>query len=160
MFRRLRDSSLVTYSSHLHCLIFNTLRFYCCPGWSSSYRYPDLDPSQIKALKELYQSLEDQSSNTHIDTLFHNVCYALFAHQKSQYEVSRGLTNFFSPVICFLVLHCVTERGSTPNSSGISNSVAPIMYAIRTCIFRKMLQRRDAEGISLHEYVFYPKNNN
>ena len=155
-FRRLRVSSIESYSNRLHCLIFNSLRFYCFPGWTSEYKYPDLHHSQIKTLQLLYQGLEEDADQKTIDALFHDVCFCLLAHRKSQYDVSLRLSNFFSPAICFLVLHCVTESGATPNTSGISNAVAPIMYAIRACIFRVVRKRVEAEGISIHEYVFMP----
>ena len=152
-FRRLRVSSVETYSNHLHCLVFNALRFYCRTGWTTKYRYPDLDPSQLACLQNLSDAL-DQPMEAEIDDLFHQVCYILFAHQKHQYPASRALNNFFSPVICFLVLHCLKENGGTPDTSGISNVVAPIMYSIRACVLKKVLAIRTLKGISAHEYVF------
>lgn len=153
-FRVLRADSVITYSERLHCLVFNCIRFYVREGWSSEYRYPDIDDSQIQALRVLEQSLDDESSLEDIDSAFHKVCLALLAHEKDDFDTSRLLdSNFFSPVICFLVVHCITETGGTPNSSGISNVVAPIMYAIRTAIFKVILERKKKEKISPHRSV-------
>src|SRR6266568_2612696 len=142
-FRRLKDGSVMTYSLILHRFVFNCLRFYVREGWTSSYKYPNMDISQIQRLQLLDDALDQEQSEKEIDQLFHQACYSLFAHEKHMYPASNESgTNFFSPVICFLVLHCVSENGSTPFSSSISNVVAPIMYSIRACVFREILDLR------------------
>ncbi|MDX6295871.1 MAG: hypothetical protein QOH50_5015 [Kribbellaceae bacterium] len=155
-FRTLKGDSVITYSLRLHCLIFNCIQFYVHQKWESEYQYPDLDDSQVESLRELSKSVEDEENPGVIDQCYPEACYSLFAHEKDQYDVSRNLdTNFFSPVICFLVLHCVTETGGTPNSSAISNVIAPIMYAIRTCMFQLLLKESKEQQKSTHVYVFY-----
>jgi len=151
-FRRIKESSVSYYSSVLHRLIYNLLRYYIIQEWNSSYSYPQIDASQSGALERLYSALEEQESNHELDERYHDVCYVFFAHEKHQYESSWQLkTKFFSPVICFLTIHCITEYGGTPNCSGISNIVAPIMYSIRACVFRKVLARLSKERISASE---------
>jgi len=152
MFRRIKPDSVTSYSLVLHRLIFNCIRYYVREGWTSKYRYPVLDPSQVDTLKKLDHALDEAKDKGEIDPIFHEVCNALFAHQKHQYDCSwKSETRFFSPVICFQVIHAVTENGGTPFCSGISNIVAPVMYAIRACIFRNVMDRVSKERISVHE---------
>ena len=121
----------MTYSLALHRLIFNCLRFYVREEWTSLYRYSNLDSSQIQWLHQLESALDQGKTEKEIDKVYHQACYTPFAHEKHAYASSyESGSNFFPLVICFLVLHCITETGSTPFSSAISNIVAAIMYSI------------------------------
>ena len=156
IFRRLKDTSVDKYSLVLHRLVFSCVRYYSTEDWTSSYLYPEIDSSQILAIKTLYDSI---TLNTHaeldeekIDKNFHTVCTSLFNHQKHQYDVSFYIpSKFFSPVICFMVIHCITENGGTPNSSGISNVIAPIMYSIRAAVLQASLLDASSSRISIFE---------
>ena len=122
------------------------MRFYITKEWTGAYKYPPIDATQLKALKELYEGLESGQGGMLL--LYHKVCYLIFAHEKHQYETSWRANKFFSPAICFMVLHCVTQKGAMPMASGISNVITPIMYSIHACMFRNVLQCQCEEQIS------------
>ena len=141
----------MTYSLALHRLIFNCLRFYVREEWTSLYRYSNLDSSQIQWLHQLESAFDQGKTEKEIDKVYHQACYTIFAYEKHAYTASyESGTNFFSPVICFFVLHCITETGSTPFSSAISNIVAAIMYSIWACIFREILDLQKKGPIAMH----------
>ena len=161
IFRRLKDSSVDKYSLVLHRLVFACVRYYASEDWTSSYRYPAIDPSQFLTIKTLYDSINQDLDTEKLDQDFHAVCFALFAHQKHEYDATFSLSSkFFSPVICFIVIHCITENGGTPNSSGITNVIAPIMYSIRATILRESLLKVSSERISTFQYVFFDLSEN
>ena len=139
-FRCLRSSSISTYSLVLHRAIFSFVRFYVRSDWPTKYIYPLINTIQFHALKQLDLAFTEEKTLKEIDSLYHEACFLLFAHEKHQYSTSHRSTNLFSPVICFIILHCVGEKGNTAHSTTISNVVAPIMYSIRACIFRKVLE--------------------
>ena len=156
IFRRLKDSSVDKYSLVLHRLIFACVRYYAAEDWTSNYRYPAIDSSQSLVIKTLYDSIIQKVDDERLDKEFHAVCFALFAHQKHEYDSTFSLSSkFFSPVICFIVIHCITENGGTPNSSGITNVIAPIMYSIRATILQESLLKVSSERISTFQYVFF-----
>ncbi|KAF9521947.1 hypothetical protein CPB83DRAFT_840860 [Crepidotus variabilis] len=139
-FRRLKPSSVVKYSLVIHKLVFNCLRYYTSKTMITTFKYPELDSSQLDNLCALQEALQLGKSDEELLPLFDTVLFGLFAHKKHEYESSRKASKFFSPVISFIVLHCITEKGGTPMCSGISNVVAPVMYAIRRSILAKALQ--------------------
>jgi len=145
----LKETSVAKYSLVLHRLIFACIRYYVGKEWPSTYQYPAIDESQRLALQKLYNAIEGESPLQELDKLYHSACFSLFAHQKHEYDVSFDLpSKFFSPVICFIVLHCIAESGGTTNSSTITNVVAPIMYSIRASIFRAVLSTVALERVS------------
>jgi hypothetical protein len=149
IFRVLKETSIAKYSLVLHQLIFTCIRYYVGKEWTSTYQYPPIDDSQRLAMPKLYDAIESEGSLQELDNLYHSACFALFAHQKHEYDVSFDLpSKFFSPVICFIVLHCIAESGGMTNSSTITNVVAPIMYSIRASIFRAVLSTVTLERIS------------
>jgi hypothetical protein len=149
IFRRLKDTSVDKYSLVLHRLVFACVRYYAAADWTSPYSFPPIDNSQISAIQKLYDSINNNLEPDEIDEHFHAACLSLFAHQKHQYDSSFLLqSKFFSPVICFIVIHCITEGGGTPNSSGISNVIAPIMYSIRATILHQSLLKVSSDRIS------------
>lgn len=154
-FRRLKPDSVVKYSLALFRLVFNCHRFYVTKDWNTDFNYPTIDDSQLSTLNALDSAMKEGKKEDELLACFHAVCLKLFLHEKHQYECSRESSNFFSPVISFLVLHCVTETGATPMCSAISNVVASVMYAIRACIFREVLSVASNEHISTNEYVFF-----
>lgn len=156
VFRRLKDSSVDKYSLVLHRLVFACVRYYATKDWTSSYRYPAIDSTQSLAIKTLYDSINQDQDDEKLDKNFHAVCFTLFAHQKHEYDTSFSLSSkFFSPVICFIVIHCIAENGGTPNSSGITNIIAPIMYSIHATILQESLSKVSSERISTFQYIFY-----
>jgi hypothetical protein len=107
------------------------------------------------ALNALYSSIIVEETDENIDQCYHDVCFSLFAHQKHEYDCTFLLSSkFFSPVICFIVTHCISENGGTLNSSGITNVIAPIMYSIRATILRESLINVSSQRISTFQYVF------
>lgn len=149
LFRKLKETSVEKYSLVLHRLVFACIRYYAAHDWTSSYSYPEIDSSQSLALQTLYDSIIQDLEEEVLDVHFHSVCFSLFAHQKHAYDASFHLpSKFFSPVICFIVIHCINEAGGTPNSSGITNVIAPIMYSIRTTILKESLSQVLSKRIS------------
>lgn len=125
-FHRLKTESVEKYSHVLHRLIFNCLQFYVMKEWTSKYKYPNIESLQLAVLKGLYQSLEP--GNDDLEDRYHDVCYMLFAHEKHQHETSWKANKFFSPVICFVVLHCITEKGALEFQMLLLRLCMPFMH--------------------------------
>ncbi|CAA7265621.1 unnamed protein product [Cyclocybe aegerita] len=116
--------------------------------WSSKYKYPEIDPSQLAALQLLDTSIKewkDDEYTTAMHDAFYEACVALFKHLRHEYPASRCLGPFFSPVICFVVIHCIHEDSSTVNSSTITSVASAIEYAIRGCFLRLASERAKAD---------------
>ncbi|KAF8163603.1 hypothetical protein B0H34DRAFT_837404 [Crassisporium funariophilum] len=104
--------------------------------WMSAYWYPEIDSSQRKALGALWDALYDNQTVEDVDDLYHWACLALLTHQKHQYPTSQKASNFFLPVICFLVVHCIHKNLAMLNSSLIMNIIAPIIVQpIVVCLY-------------------------
>ena len=136
----------------LHPLVYTCIRYYSGLDWMSNYVFPPIDSSQSLAISTLYNSTNPSVDEDKLDKDFHAVCIALFAHRKHKYNSSFLLpSNFFSPVICFIVIHCITEYGGTPNSLDISNIIAPIMYSICAAILQESLLKASSDRVSIFQ---------
>jgi len=156
-FSKIKPSSVEDYSLVLHRLVFNCLRYYG-GSWTSSFQYPAIDDTQQSAIDALRKAVDDKLAAETIcrvqeeyeavqaeylptlDDLFHKLCFKLFAHAKHDYEASIQADKFFSPVISFIILHCVDAKGGVKRSGDITSITAAIMYCIRTCITFKVLE--------------------
>ena len=98
------------YALTLHRLLFGILR-QLDDSYSHKYRYPPLHESQVVRFQALKMALGDGTPKGDLVWLYQAACYSLFAHHQHMYETSRDLDQFFSPVICFLVLSSVHEKG-------------------------------------------------
>lgn len=170
MFRRIQSTSVQDYSLVLHRLIFNCVRFYggC---WESAYQYPDIDKSQQHAINALRIAVADKLSQDalcktdedllavelkclpKLDMLFHKLCLKLFAHAKYQYEASRKASKFFSPVICFIIIHCIDEKGGVKSTGAITGVISAIMYSIRSTVIFEVEEICKETAIDKREYV-------
>lgn len=164
-FGRIEPPSVTKYALVLHRLVFACYRHYG-GSWTSSYRYPDIDPTQQHAIDQLRtvieqrlsqerQNSEDQDAIPErlfkeLDDLYHNLCLKLFIHSRSQYAASSSLPKFFSPVISFVVIHCIHETGCDVKSSIITQLIAALMYSIRACILRQVSIRIRTTNVSQH----------
>ena len=91
IFRVLKETSVTKYFLVLHRLIFTCIRYYVGKEWTSTYQYPPIDDGQRLALQKLYNAIENESLLPELDNLYHSTCFALFAHQKHQYNASFDL---------------------------------------------------------------------
>jgi hypothetical protein len=80
---------------------------------------------------------------------FQAACFSLFAHHQHQYETTQDLDQFFSPVICFLVLSSVREKGGFKLPSVITQYIAHIMFSIRETVFNEIKNKSKQEKISV-----------
>ena len=138
------------YALTLHRLLFGVIR-QLDDSWSHSYRYPTLHSTQLVSLRALKAALINQKSEAELINLFQLACFTLFAHHQHKYETSQDLNQFFSPVICFLVLVSVREKGGFHFPSVITQYIAHIMYAIRAVMFFEVIKKAKAEKSSLSE---------
>lgn len=138
-------NSVSKYALVLHRLMFNSLRFYAGGNWTSAFRYPILNESQLSSLTDLADSLESITEKEVLDkklmerqiVLYCEASFKVLCHARNDYPESRNLGRFFSPVICFIVLHSIHETGATMSSSNITNIIAPLMYCIRAAVLHK-----------------------
>jgi hypothetical protein len=138
------------YALTLHRLIFGVLR-QLDPSYSHKYRYPSLHSTQLVSLQALRTALDAEIPIADLIPLFQAACYTLFAHHQHQYETSKRLNQFFSPVICFLVLWSVRENGDFKLHSVITQCIAHIMFSIRGVMFNGIVNKSLQDSISLSE---------
>ena len=144
------EKTVKRYASTLHRLIFGLLR-QLDETYSHKYRYPPLHESQVGRLQVLKTALGDETSMADLILLFQAACFSLFAHHQHMYETSRELDQFFSPVICFLVLSSVRERGGFRLPSVITQYIAHIMFAVRSTVFWEIKKKSRIDNISVSE---------
>ena len=142
------DTTIKKYALTLHRLIFGIMR-QLDPTYSQRYRYPPLHESQIGPFALLRLAVDKQSSMTDLVAAYQKACYSLFAHHQHQYDTSRELDQFFSPVICFLVLSSVKEKGGFRQPSMITQYIAHIMFSIRATVFNEIIAKSRRESISI-----------
>jgi len=138
------------YAATLHRFIFGLLR-QLDESYYHKYRYPSLHESQVIRLQVLKTALVDHTSMSDLVLLFQAACFSLFAHHQHEYETSRDLDQFFSPVICFLVLSSVQEKGGFRLPSVITQTIAHIMFAIRSTVFWEIKKKSRTNNISVSE---------
>ena len=167
-FKRIQPKSVTDYSLVLHRLILSCVRFY--DGvWTSSYHYPQIDESQQNAIHALRIAVEDKLRQDalcktqddllavqlkclpKLDDVFHKLCFKLFAHTKYQYDASRRSHKFFSPVICFIIIHCIDEKGGVETAGAITAVIAAIMYSIRATVSFELHEVCQKEAIDTRE---------
>ena len=121
------------------------------PFYSHKYHYPPLHATQLSTLEALRAALAREAAMTELIPFFQAACYTLFAHHQHKYDTSQRLNQFFSPVICFLVLSSVREKGGFQLPSVITQYIAHIMFSIRAVIFFELRRKAEREKISLSE---------
>ena len=84
-------------------------------------------------------------------SLYQWVCFLLFAHHQHQYQTSRDLYQLFSPVICFLVLSSVQEKGGFRLPSLITQTIAHVMFSIRGTVLFEIIDKARKDVISVSE---------
>ena len=83
--------------------------------------------------------------------LYQRACFLLFAHHQHQYPTSRDLDQFFSPVICFLVLSSVHEKGGFRLPSLITQTIAHVMFSIRGTVLFEIIDKARKDVMSVSE---------
>lgn len=136
------------YALTLHRLVFGVLR-QMDPSYPHKYRYPTLHSTQLVFLQALKAGLIDEKPDSVLNDLYQSACFTLFAHHQHKYETSLNLNQFFSPVICFLVLISCRERGGFHLPSVISQFVAHIVFSIRSSVFVEIDKKAKTERIGL-----------
>jgi len=121
------------------------------PSYKGKYRYPSLDETQLIPLQLLKAGLDEGASMTGLVSLYQKALFSLFAHHQHKYATSRELDQFFSPVICFLVLSSNQEKGGFRPASGITQIIAHIMFCARAAIFFEVKAKARRDNISLSE---------
>ena len=144
------EKTIKKYALTLHRLVFGVLR-QLDPSYSHVYRYPPLHETQILPLRILKTGLDNQSPMADMVSVFQKACFSLFAHHQHVYETSRDLDQFFSPVICFLVLSSVPENGGFRPPSVITQTMAHIMFSIRAVILFEIKEKAKKDNISISE---------
>jgi len=88
-----------------------------------------------------------------VDLLAHyqEACLTLFAHHQHRYDTSQDLDQFFSPVICFLVLLSVREKGGFQFPSVITQYITHIMFAIWSVFFFEIRKAAKEDKVSLSQ---------
>lgn len=149
-FDSVRDDSLEKYSLTLHRLVFGVLR-QMDPLCTHKYRYPPLDEAQNASLEALRRGLVDEIGMDQLVDLFQAACFTLFSHHQHEHETSKHLNQFFSPVICFLVVHSVMDGGGFRKASNITQIAAHIMFSIRGTMMLRIKEKALTDGIGLTE---------
>lgn len=121
------------------------------PSYSHKYRYPPLHETQIVPFQILKAALDNEEPIKAMVPHYQRACFFLFAHHQHEYETSRDLDQFFSPVICFLVISSVSDKGGFKLSSNITQIIAHIMYSIRGTVFFEIIGKSRLEHISVSE---------
>lgn len=121
------------------------------PAYPHIYRYPLLHETQMIPFQLLKVALEEKKPMLDLVDHYQSACFSLFAHHQHKYETSRELDQFFSPVICFLVLSSVRESGGFQLHSVITQIIAHVMFSARATIFKEIKKKSLEDGISLHE---------
>lgn len=122
------------------------------PTYTHKYRYPPLHETQAASIKLLRAMLDDDSiSMSDLVVLFQKACFSLFAHHQHLYDTSLHLDQFFSPVICFLVLSSVLEKGGFRLPSVITQTISHIMFSIRATVFPEIIDKSRRDNIGLSE---------
>jgi hypothetical protein len=144
------EKTVKKYALTLHRLVYGVLR-QLDTQYSHNYRYPPLHATQLVSLCALRHGLDRDISMADLVLLFRAACYSLFAHHQHKYDTSRSLNQFFSPVICFLVLSSVRPKGGFHLPSVITQCIAHIMYAIRSVIFFEIIKKAREDNIGISE---------
>ncbi|KAF8956790.1 hypothetical protein BDZ97DRAFT_1925160 [Flammula alnicola] len=137
VFNAIGEAAINKYSLTLHRLIFNIIRQLFGP-WESLVKYPTLAPVQQEAFRELINCLQEKKPATAIDACFHQVCLAIFGHEKHVYETSRKLDKFFSPVNTYVVYRSVKPAGNFDKASNITQTIAHLTYSIRATYLKEI----------------------
>ena len=119
--------------------------------YSHAYRYPLLDETQLTPFRLLKVALEEDRPMPDLLSLYHSACFSMFAHHKHKFLSSKYLDQFFSPVICFLVLSSYREKGGFQLPTVITGCIAQIMYSIRATMFTEIRKKADEDDISIWE---------
>ena len=122
-------------------------------SYSHKYKYPALDTLQLEPLCALKEGLVSKCPINELIELLQAACYPLIAHHQHQYDSSRHLDQFFSPVICFLVLFSVQEQGGFAESEDITQYVAHVMFGARGVISLEVKDMAKRLGIGMSEWV-------
>ena len=149
-FDSVSDKTIQKYSLTLHRLMFGVLH-QLDTSYSHKYHYPTLHSTQLSSLHALKSALITGNSILSLIPLFQTACYTLFAHHQHKFETSQHLNQFFSPVICFLVLSSVREKGGFHLPSVITQSIAHIMFFIQAVMFYELIHKSQRENLSLSE---------
>ncbi|KAJ3491805.1 hypothetical protein NLJ89_g11305 [Agrocybe chaxingu] len=135
-FRRLR--SFDKYGLVLHRLVFACLRFYVHGTWTSNYKYPDIDPTQLEALRALDLSVRECMENDYTeatDRAFRTACVALFKHLRHEYAASRKME----------------KDSSTASSNSLTRVAAALEYSIRASFLHLAVAKADVDGTDKSE---------
>lgn len=81
---------------------------------------------------------------------FHGLLLSLVAESPS----SPTTSPFWSPVIVFMVLACVTPKNDFVKANEISRLNAQLIYTIRSVLFKEILSRMENDKMAFYEYVF------
>jgi hypothetical protein len=119
------------------------------PLCADKYRYPLLDKAQLAPLEELRQGLVDEIDMDQLVDLFQATCFVLFSHHQHEHETSKHLDQFFSPVICFLVIYSVMESGGFKKASNITQIAAHVMFSIRGTMLLAIKQKSLSDGVGV-----------
>ncbi|KAF8963704.1 hypothetical protein BDZ97DRAFT_1919490 [Flammula alnicola] len=148
-FNHILKDAVTKYAGVLHCLLFSVIRSMDVK-WSSKVRYPEMDGAQKAEFNTLIAALSTPDTAA-IDKAFHKACYVLFAHQRHQYPASCGLDKFFSPVNAFVVYASVHEGGNFRKAGVITQTLAAIIYSIRTTMLFQTINISSREKISVFD---------
>ncbi|KAF8953005.1 hypothetical protein BDZ97DRAFT_1930113 [Flammula alnicola] len=148
-FNHILKDAVTKYAGVLHCLLFSVIRSMDVK-WSSKVRYPEMDGTQKAEFNTLIAALSTPDTAA-IDKAFHKACYVLFAHQRHQYPASCGLDKFFSPVNAFVVYASVHEGGNFRKAGVITQTLAAIIYSIRTTMLFQTINISSREKISVFD---------
>jgi hypothetical protein len=138
------------YALTLHRLVYGVLR-QIDPSYSHRYRYPALHHSQLVPLHDLREALDNGTSEADLQSLYQAACLSLFAHHQHLFDTSQNLDQFFSPVICFLLVSSLREQGGFQLHSVITQYIAHIMFCIRAVMFCEVVKKSKGEKISLSD---------
>ena len=152
-FSSVQEETIKKYSLTLHRLLFGILR-QLDSSYSHKYRYPRLHETQNEPLRQLKAALENKQPIPQLMVLFQKACFTLFAHHQHKFETSRDLDQFFSPVICFLVLSSVRNNGGFHYPSNITGVIAHIMFSIRATFFFEIVNKSKSDNIGFSQLVF------
>ena len=142
--------TLQSYSLTFHRLVFGILR-QLEDSYPHKYLYPPLHILQLDPLRALKEGLVSEYSMDELIKLLRAACFPLIAHHQHQYETSRDLNQFFSPVICFLVLYSVREQGGFDASGDITQYIAHVMFGARGVILLEVKDTAKRLGIGMSE---------
>jgi hypothetical protein len=143
-FGTVEPATIVKYSSVATRVFFNVIRFV--NGWDLNYQFV-LTEDQITLAKRVNEGLRAKRDGKEMLYRLHQFSLSIFGHKKDD----PTLDKYFSPVNRILVLTSFPEGRGIKRAGEITQTIAALVYAIRTTMFYEM------ENIALRDVISIPQ---